>query len=400
MDSEKSVMRDVLENFVSQLQLPHRIQLRAVESPWTVILTGSTGSLGTRILSELQSLPELRKIYCLNRSGKAKETQKTTLRNCGLSPLDDDRVTFIEASFESPRLGLSEETLKLLEEETTLIIHNAWPVNFLTTLEEFKPHLEALRDLLLLSYRSPRRTPFLYISSLGIAYSAGMSHITEEIFRDFSEVDGGYPQSKYIAERMVETYARSTSCPAAVLRVGQIAGPVRSGVLWPHREWFPTLLRASSHIKALPSTLGPHDAVDWIPVDILSRIIVEIAEHVKVKTARPDADCLLVFNIANPKRVPFGDLLPYLANVTRNTVSCTEWVCLLQQSAAKNPQIPGAKLSKFYKAVFTTGRAPIKTVTRNMMAASETARGLQSVNGPWLVRWLDGWGLRAPREHL
>ncbi len=401
MDCQKSFMRDVLENFVPQLQLPRRIQLQSVEGPWTVILTGSTGSLGTRILSALQVLPapKLRKIYCLNRSGNAKETQQATFRNFGLPPLDD-RIAFIEASFEPPRLGLSEQTLQRLAEEATVIIHNAWPVNFLASLDDFKPHLEALRDLLHLSYRSLRRPLFLYISSLGVAYSAGLSHITEEIFQDFSNVDGGYAQSKYVAERMVETYARSTDCPAAVLRVGQVAGPVNSGGLWPHREWFPTLLRASQHLRALPKTLGPHDAVDWIPVDILSRIVVDIAEHVTLQTASPDADCPLVFNIANPERVPFGALLPYLTKVTPYVVGCKEWVRLLQLSAAQNPGVPGAKLLGFYEAALASGRAPIRTVTRNMIAASEAARCLQAVNGRWLLLWLDGWGLPTAREHL
>lgn len=392
-------MRDTLDHFVSQLQLPRTGAGPDGGSPWAVILTGSTGSLGTRILSELQALPKLRRIYCLNRSEEAEKAQITTLRKCGL-PLPDERVTFIHASFESPRLGLSEQTWQQLASETTLIIHNAWPVNFVTALEGFKPHLEALRYLLTLSYEARHCPPFLYVSSLGIAYSAGLSHIPEEIFRDFSGVNGGYPQSKFIAERMVEAYARSTGCPAAVLRVGQIAGPVRSGGIWPHREWFPTLLRASSHIKALPSTLGPHDAVDWIPVDILSRIIVEIAEHVKVRSFRPNADYPLVFNIANPKTVSFGELLPYLNKVAYKTVPCQEWVRLFQESVAENPQIPGAKLLGFYDAAFTTRKALIETVTCNMMTASKTARGLQAVSGSWMVRWLDGWYSLAPREHL
>ncbi|KAK3933695.1 hypothetical protein QBC46DRAFT_414566 [Diplogelasinospora grovesii] len=77
-------------------------------------------------------------------------------------------------------------------------------------------------------------------------------------------------QEKYVAERMVEVYVRSTGLPAAVMRVGQIAGPVHGGGVWPPREWFPTLLRASQHIGALPSKLGRHNDIDWIPVDILS----------------------------------------------------------------------------------------------------------------------------------
>jgi hypothetical protein len=94
---------------------------------------------------------------------------------------------------------------------------------------------------------------------------------------------------------------------------------------------------ASRHIRVLPRTLGPHDMVDWIHVDILSRIVVEIAKHVIIQTALSDADCALVFNIANPERVPFGALLPYLTKITPHAVGCTEWVSSPAALCSGNP---------------------------------------------------------------
>ncbi|KAK3933665.1 hypothetical protein QBC46DRAFT_275326, partial [Diplogelasinospora grovesii] len=141
--------------------------------------------------------------------------------------------------------------------------------------------------------------------------------------------------------------------------VGQIAGPVHGGGVWPPREWFPTLLRASQHIGALPSTLGRHNDIDWIPVDILSQIIVEIAEYVIGRPARTGAS--MVFNIANPETVPFESLLPHLTGIAINTVPCGEWVRLLQQSATNRPTAPGTpgvKLLGLYRSAFTPGKSP------------------------------------------
>ncbi|KAK3933529.1 hypothetical protein QBC46DRAFT_433925 [Diplogelasinospora grovesii] len=296
------------------------------DKPWTVLLTGSTGSLRTYILSSLQALPPtmIRKIYCLNRSEDAKQKQAAALDVRGLPPLEEERIFFIKATF----------------------------IHFLMPFKEFRQHIKGVRDFLQFSYRSPRHPPFLYISSLRIAYFSNMHHIPEEISYDLLAIAGGYSQSKYVAERMVEAYVRSTGLPAAVMRVGQIAGP-------PPREWFPTLLRASQHIGALLSTLGRHNDIDWIPVDILSQIIMEIAEYVIGRPARTGAS--MVFNIANPETVPFESLLPHLTGIALNTVPCGEWVRLLQQSATNRPTAPGTpglKLLGLYRSAFTPGKSP------------------------------------------
>ncbi|KAK3935781.1 hypothetical protein QBC46DRAFT_367353 [Diplogelasinospora grovesii] len=285
------------------------------DKPWTVLLTGSTGSLGTHILSSLQALPPtmIRKIYCLNRSKDAKQKQAAALDFRGLPPLKEERVFFIKATF----------------------------VHFLMPLEGFRQHIEGVRDFLQFSYRSPRHPPFLYVSSLGIAYSSNMHQIPEEISYDL--LAGGYSQSKYVAERMVEAYVRSTGLPAAVMRVGQIAGPVHGG----------------GNIGALLSTLGQHNDIDWIPVDIVSQIIMEIAEYVIGRPAHTGAS--MVFNIANPVTVPFDSLLPHLTGIAINTVPCEEWVRLLQQSATNRPTAPGTpgvKLLGLYKSAFTPGKSP------------------------------------------
>ncbi len=402
MDHKASPVKDLLGEFLQQIPREDPTS-HSMEKPWVVILTGSTGSLGTHILSALQMLPptKVQKIYCLNRSQSAEQAQAAAFLLRGLPPLDG-RVEFIQVTFGQPNFGLSKQWMQQLMGEVTLIIHNAWPVDFLKPLENFKPHIEGVRDFLRLSYQAPHHPHFLFISSLGIAYSSNMGHITEDVAVTVSAVAGGYSQSKYIAERMVEAYVRSTGLPAAILRVGQIAGPVHSEGVWPHREWFPTLLRASKHIGVLPKTLGPHSAIDWIPVDILSQIAVEIAEYVVKQGSRPHTGSPLVFNIANPATAPFDTLLPYLGTVAADTVACDEWVELLQRSVADSPdsKIAGKKLLGFYKTAFAPGRLPIKTVTQNTTLASETARNLQPVSGLWLLRWLDQWGLRPKMSRL
>ncbi len=49
---------------------------------------------------------------------------------------------------------------KQLTDEVTVIIHNAWTVNFVLPGEAFKPNLAGLRNLLHFSYWSRQHQPF------------------------------------------------------------------------------------------------------------------------------------------------------------------------------------------------------------------------------------------------
>jgi len=406
MAYEDGIIGRALHEFLPQVQLPPAPDgarpLRAADEPWTVILTGSTGSLGTFILAVLSRYPpeRIRRVYCLNRSEPCPVKHHFALQ--------DDRFVFLKAAFHAPMLGLRQGLYQQLLDEVTVVIHNAWTVNFLLPGEAFRPSLAGLRNFLHFSYESPAHPPVLFVSSLGIGYAAEVQHIEEVVYDDpdmAAAIGDGYSQSKYVAERMIDAYCRSTGLPAAVLRVGQIAGPVSVAAgAWPAREWVPTLLRGSQYLGALPRTLGLHDAVDWIPVDAVAEIAVEVTEYfVELAGSAPDrAAGATVFNVANPATVPFAELIPHLFDfgVASRTVSGDEWLRLLQQSAAASLRAgkrtpPGAKLLVFYQRILEGNKPSTETVTSNLEMASATARNLQPVNKRWLRRWLGDWGYQA-----
>lgn len=79
---------------------------------WDVILTGTTGSLGSHLLATLEAMPtsKINKIYCLNRSfnGKSRQEKSNTARGLRFS-LDQERIEFLQADFSRPDLGLGLE---------------------------------------------------------------------------------------------------------------------------------------------------------------------------------------------------------------------------------------------------------------------------------------------------
>ena len=388
----------LIAKYESQVSLPAKCPAMN-RGPWTVILTGSTGSMGIYLLSAMQACPraKIRRIYCLNRSADARERHIKELKDRQLPALDDSRVTFLTAIFGAANFGIDSAIYKRLKDEVTLILHNAWPVNFLMTVDDFLPHVDGVRDFLQFSYDSPRNPPVLFVSSLASSFVACPDGIREAVHdRPHLIPDYGYGRSKYLSERMVEKYTKATGLPAAILRVDQVGGPINSGGMWPRREWFPTLLRSSLYLGVLPGDLGNGDAIQWLPVDVLPQIVIEIADDI-IDSVAAGKFTRRIFNLTNPKRGTFAAILPALRGISRTTVSFEEWITMLADIAArsdaeKRRQIPGWKLAPFLKTwISPSGSANVST--GNLESASRTAREIPGVNLAWMEQWLRQWEL-------
>jgi thioester reductase-like protein len=242
-----------------------------------VILTGSTGSLGSYLLSELLRDFSVTKIYCLNRSEDAAPRQLQSLREKGLTMLDQfpRRVEFIQAQFGAEKLGLDEAKYEEMLREVDTIIHNAWKVNFNHRVEAFEqPHIEGVRRLVEFSIASEKTAHIHFISSISTieGYNKGPS-IPEEIFDEPSSVlRQGYGESKHVSERICAMASAKCGVPTSIHRVGQIGGPTTELGMWNKQEWVPSLVAASKTIKQIPNSLGSV-SVQWVPVVRISRII-------------------------------------------------------------------------------------------------------------------------------
>lgn len=91
------------------------------ENKLTVVLTGSTGSLGSYLLDQLLASPRVSKVVCLNR-GHGEEKQKIVNASRGLISEWDDRVSFITIDLSKVRLGLNSNDYDLLVREASFII--------------------------------------------------------------------------------------------------------------------------------------------------------------------------------------------------------------------------------------------------------------------------------------
>ena len=369
------------------------------KSKLNVLLTGSTGSLGLHLLRVLLDDPKISKIFCLNRSANGKEIQQSRIENLGLNEnINTPRVNFIQVNYGQSQLGLADAQHHDLTSTVDIIIHNAWKVDFNHSLESYDPvHLQGVRNLIDWSLYSIRYPPIIFISSTSSVGNWTTIHpdeaVPESSIYDHQVAQTmGYGESKHVAEYILGTASEQSGVPVSILRVGQIAGPVATPGIWNKDEWVYSLIKSSQSLGYFPSNIPD---VDWIPVDTLASIVLDIT-HFTTRTAEN-----LTYNIVNPQRTPWNSLInPILQRLGSETksVELSEWIRMLEQiDRTDTRQLtakPAAKILDFFRVLdneMKEGKGAIFS-TKHGVFVSKTMASLGPVGTEWMELWLGQWG--------
>ncbi|KAL3446506.1 hypothetical protein BJX65DRAFT_318575 [Aspergillus insuetus] len=311
-----------------------------------ILLTGSTGTIGSYILSVLLGREDIGHIYCLNRSPDSETLQKE--RNAQQDPtlpliFPKSKVTFLTADLALPSLGLDDTVYEAVRTRTTHIIHNAWKVNFNLPLQTFEPQLLGTVNLIRLCASAPRAQAITFISSVSAVMNfaatttsspqnTNETAIPESIIQDISAPPfAGYAESKYIAERLLSHASEKLNISAKILRLGQVAGAAKSSGRWNAADWVPALVLGSRGLGVIPDTLNGRGngggVIDWVPVDSIAGVIVEIgvgydSQPDSSSDSNPDGrhsnrgqrdangGSISVFHPVNTHRTTWSSLLP------------------------------------------------------------------------------------------
>lgn len=121
-NSTSENMQALLYAYVNRL--PHSSQPSPPPSTenMTVVLSGSTGSVGSYLLEALYHNKHVSHIICLNRSSNAADKHHQTGRKRGLSPLSPDRVEFLKADLSKTQLGLDASVYERMLKTVTHVI--------------------------------------------------------------------------------------------------------------------------------------------------------------------------------------------------------------------------------------------------------------------------------------
>ncbi|OCL12111.1 acetyl-CoA synthetase-like protein [Glonium stellatum] len=402
--SAEQEMAEIVKKYTDDLPEASENPLPAPQDKHTVILTGSTGSLGNYILEVLISNPRISHIYCLNRSDNASTRQEQSFLDRGATP-DFTNTTFWRADLGSERLGLSPAQFQTLQSSATAIVHNAWAVDFNQALASYEPtHIRSIRRLVDLSASSPRRPHIAFVSSIASVGAWATAHaglVPERFFPDDAiALPQGYARSKHVAARILAAAAQRAGVRATVIRAGQLAGPRDGRAVWNLREWLPSLVVSSRAMGVLPRTLGNMDQVDWVPVDVAARVVVDVVmarvggETGKEEVAREPFD---VFHVVNPRVVTWRELVPairrWFGEDKVGVVDFGTWLERLRQTPLTPEEVarkPGVKLLDFY-AGLVEGKGLPRLATTRTVQVSDALRELEPVNGGLIEAWLRRW---------
>ena len=249
-----SPMDDVLETVArySKEFTPHT-GTEPLPSQDVVLVTGTTGTIGSCVLAQLVADAKIDKVYALNREAPAPldARQRIVLRDRGLDPsvIDSPKVVLLEGALSQPKLGLADGLYEQLRTSITHVIHigrfidwcyissvlksaQGWRIDFLMGISGFEDDIKGIRNLIDLALSSSLSSPphFLFTSSPAVLHSTcrplRSSTLTHYLFIQTIPGRGQRLKQQPRSKRRL-----------VLATVNQNGSPRRS---WRSREWRPT----------------------------------------------------------------------------------------------------------------------------------------------------------------
>ncbi|KAG1732264.1 putative aminoadipate reductase [Suillus paluster] len=366
--------------------------------PRVVVLTGATGSLGAYILDELLSDPSVVTVYCLCRAKNDSDASSRitasmkTRKLLSHNFLAQTRVKALACDLSAEKLGLQSDVYNEIATRATLIIHNAWAVNFNLGISSFEPHIRGAVNLINLALASPHPRPadFYFASSISAVTAwRGPEPIPEAITDDPSVAQGlGYAQSKWVTEKLCQAASQQTPIRAGVLRIGQMVGDSQNGV-WNETEAISLIIKCADTIGILPNI---EESVSWLPVDYAAKTIIDLVNV--PPQCGPLGECP-VSNVIHPRLVPWSSILSSLqhSGLKFNALPRHEWIKALRASPIDEVSNPSRKLLTFFENRYgqeeLDTRYPFLTVQTEKASVSLRSAPIADTRlvGKWVAAW-------------
>ncbi|OSD00749.1 acetyl-CoA synthetase-like protein [Trametes coccinea BRFM310] len=358
----------------------------------TIVLTGSTGRVGSHLLSQMLQKTEIARIYALNRESTGDpanlaERQRKAFETWGLDPdlLSSEKLSFHPTDLDKPQFGLSQETHTEIQRSVTGILHNAWRVDFNVTLPSYEPLIAGARNLIDFALGSPLPggPSLLFVSSVASMTNYSSDVPVPEVLDLGPELalGTGYGESKWVSEQIFHRAAQDTGAKATVVRVGQVCGDTRVGG-WSTTEWVPAIVRVSKLLKCIPAA---DDTLSWVPVDVAATTLLEFLHGHEP-----------VLHLASPRPAAWQDVFgPLAEELGVPLVPVSEWADKLRKSAQEaidgtlKGHFSAHNLVPFFEAALS--RKEVKLSTETAVKVSPALANMKPVGREDAKKWVEFW---------
>ncbi|KAL9642249.1 hypothetical protein ABK040_007249 [Willaertia magna] len=251
----------------------------------TVFVTGVSGFLGAYLLNELltdyDNVPSSKKVYCLIRGNSIDHAKQRLIDNLKKYELFNDRMQNIfservevilgDVGHEN-HMGMDESIYQTLVNTVDVIYHNAAHVDFVQPYSSLRKS-NVLGTLQIIEMALTHHIkPIAFTSSISVATN---DEDSESVYLDKipPTLTFGYPQTKYVSERLLMETKKRFGLPTLIYRPGLIVGDLISGKM-PIGFLAERVLQSIKHLKKSPQ--GLYTMVgDLINVDFVSKVIVD-----------------------------------------------------------------------------------------------------------------------------
>ena len=307
-----------------------------------ILLTGATGFLGVHLLHELLEKTSAN-IHCLVRAENVSEARNKLKNKLSFYQLwneqDSQRIIPIIGNLEKNLLGLSEKEFQDLASQIDMIYHSGASVNLIYPYSVLKPaNVLGTQEILRLASQIKIK-PVHFVSTTSVFCPE--NYPENEVLLESDPLDyyqglvGGYPQSKWVAEKLV-MQARERGLPVTIYRAARIIGHSQIGIC-NTEDLFSRIITTCMQLGATPN-------IDWednlTPVDYVSQAIVYLSFQ---KESLGKA-----FHLLNPQIISMNHLFNLIRELGYQLpqISYDQWyyqlINLMQKSADKKLEIMSA----------------------------------------------------------
>ncbi len=274
-----------------------------------ILLTGATGFLGSRLL---QSLTQTATVSCLIRAQDNDEArdrleQSLNTNRVFLSDQQWTKIECIAGDISKPNLGLSQLTHDSLAQTIDHIVHAAAEVNSAKTCSQLWP-ANVLGTWEVVKFAAAGKLKKLdYISTLSVFVGTDRfrgTMLENDDLSQTSRVYGGYAQSKFAAEILVQKCAAALP-QSRIFRLGLLTADRSTGV-FPTSDLLTLAVKGCLELQMAP-VLSETLRFDVTPVDFAADVLGEIFLSAEFEP---------VYHIAHPRGASANDLCEALVRVS------------------------------------------------------------------------------------